>query len=269
MPHHDESFSDDGDQPQGRSGGSAVHIPTVMMSVGLSALACALVLVVGAVVLVAVGLPDRSAKADDSATVLDLSAGAGGGATPTAKAGSTRKTTSKRAAPTTSRAAAPAQGGSGSRGGSAPAPAAAGDDGGQAAPAPEQEAPAEDPGAEPAQQGTAQPSGDELDSAVHTAMDSGANRGERAATLEAGERGLGVLDAIDGVIKASGYGFTFKVLDPVRVDGDTAHATLQMSVAGNGSRNQDLTWVWVDGRWKLSNGSVCALAGLALLPCSL
>ena len=66
----------------------------------------------------------------------------------------------------------------------------------------------------------------------------------------------------------SGAGFTYRIIDPITVNGTTLNATLQMTLVGQGSKTQALSWVWTDGKWKLSNSSTCAVAGLALLPCT-
>lgn len=52
------------------------------------------------------------------------------------------------------------------------------------------------------------------------------------------------------------------------VSGTTMNAQLQMSLVGNGSRYKPMRWLWLDGKWKLSNESVCGIASYAMIPCS-
>ncbi|MCK5751911.1 MAG: hypothetical protein KAH46_04305, partial [Mycobacterium sp.] len=91
----------------------------------------------------------------------------------------------------------------------------------------------------------------------------------RADELEAGARALGPVDAVANVLRVSGAGFTYQMIAPVTVSGNSMTATLQISLVGQGSRTRALTWVWAGDKWKLSNRSTCDVAGLALIPCSL
>lgn len=70
------------------------------------------------------------------------------------------------------------------------------------------------------------------------------------------------------MLRVSGAGFTYQMIGPVRLNGTSLSATLQMSLVGNGSRYRQLTWVWSGNKWKLSDRSVCDVAAYALIPCS-
>ena len=109
----------------------------------------------------------------------------------------------------------------------------------------------------------------QLNTKIRLIMNTGASRAARADELEAGARALGPVDAVANVLRVSGAGFTYQMIAPVTVSGNSMTATLQMSLVGQGSRTRALTWVWTGDKWKLSDRSTCDVAGLALVPCSL
>ena len=92
----------------------------------------------------------------------------------------------------------------------------------------------------------------------------------RAAELEGGERALRQIDLVARAITTYGnVGLSYQMVGPVQVSGNTLTAPLQISVVGRGSQNRSMTFVWSGNKWKLSNRSVCTIAGFVLLPCSL
>ncbi|MEE3852715.1 hypothetical protein VZC37_20415 [Gordonia sp. LSe1-13] len=250
-----------GDPPSGRRG-SGINVPTVIASAGVAAVTSALFVAIGAIGLLAV---DNVRDGDTSAaqpTVVNLgSAQAGQQGIPSA---ALPPGAPGALPPTDPAAGVPAL--------PAPAeqmPAAAA----PAAPAPPQAAapPAAPEATTPAR--TAAPtalSPAQLNSKVTLIMNPQASRTARAAELEGGARALGEADAVARALASYGnIGFSYEMVGPVTTNGSTMSAPLKMTLVGQGSRTQQLTWVWTGGEWKLSNRSVCAVTALALLPCRL
>jgi hypothetical protein len=61
----------------------------------------------------------------------------------------------------------------------------------------------------------------------------------------------------------------WRIAGPVNVSGNTLTANLILSSPGFNDATMSLTWVWKDGKWKLSNTSACEVAGYAQVPCAL
>nr|WP_231895965.1 hypothetical protein [Gordonia sp. LAM0048] len=110
----------------------------------------------------------------------------------------------------------------------------------------------------------------QLNTKVRIVMNSNGSRAARAAELEGGERALRQIDLVARAITTYGnVGLSYQMVGPVQVSGNTLTAPLQISVVGRGSQNRSMTFVWSGNKWKLSNRSVCTIAGFVLLPCSL
>ena len=110
----------------------------------------------------------------------------------------------------------------------------------------------------------------QLNTKVKLVMNTRNGRAARAAELEGGERALRQLDAVAQALTQYGnVGFSYQMVGPVQVSGNTMTAPLQISVVGRGTQNRTLTWVWSGDKWKLTNKSVCFIASFVLLPCSL
>ncbi|MFE0751883.1 hypothetical protein [Gordonia sp. NPDC058843] len=249
-----------------RSGG--VSIPTVLASAGVAAIISAIVVTIGVVGIVVSERNDSATAAQP--TVVNL--GAAQTALPQQGiAGQQPAAVPGQPAP----AGAPAAG----------APAAAptenvpegagpiGAPGQGAAPAP---APAPAPGATtttPQQAVAAGPTAltpGQLNTKVRIVMNANGSRAARAAELEGGERALRQIDLVSRAITTYGnVGLSYQMVGPVQVSGTTLTAPLQISVVGRGSQNRSMTFVWSGNKWKLSNRSVCTIAGFVLLPCSL
>lgn len=239
---------------------SSVNLPTVLASAGVAAVVSAVIVTIGVVGLVISGDIDGEPSASaQTPTVVNLGA---------AQSALTQQPVAQ-AAPTSApatAAAAPAaeqvpESGGGAGAGSAPvATATTGPAPIAAQPtAPQQAATPVAPQALTAGQ---------LNTKVRILMNTGASRSVRADELQSGARGLGSVDGVANLLRVSGAGFTYRIIDPITVNGTTLNATLQMTLVGQGSKTQALSWVWTDGKWKLSNSSTCAVAGLALLPCT-
>ncbi|NDK92343.1 hypothetical protein GYA93_22685, partial [Gordonia desulfuricans] len=109
----------------------------------------------------------------------------------------------------------------------------------------------------------------QLTTKVKLIMNTGASRSARIAELQGGARALTTVDTVARLLAAyPNSGFSYQVVGPVSVSGTTMNARLQMSLVGNGSRYRDLSWVWMDGAWRLSNQSVCTIAAYASIPCA-
>ncbi|WP_168705183.1 hypothetical protein [Gordonia paraffinivorans] len=245
-----------------------ISIPTVLASAGVAAVISAIVVTIGVIGLVAL---DNDNNSSAQPTVVNL----GSAQTPQQQALAGAAAGQQPAAAPAPAAGAPAA--------AAPAPAgevvlessgaAGGAPGVAAAPAPAAPvAPAT--GATPQQQtAAAAPTAltpGQLNTKVKTIMNSRGNRAARAAELEGGERALRQLDAVSAALTQYGnVGFSYQMVGPVQVSGNTMSAPLQISVVGRGSQNRTLTWVWTGDKWKLSNKSVCLIASFVLLPCSL
>ncbi|WP_043826447.1 hypothetical protein [Rhodococcus opacus] len=89
----------------------------------------------------------------------------------------------------------------------------------------------------------------------------------KAGELEAGEAGLGMIGPVADALALAGPAYSWTVVGPVSVDGDLLTAQLKTSLVGFGDRFQPITWIWLDGNWKLTNESGCALAAMAMVPC--
>ncbi|WP_439031455.1 hypothetical protein [Gordonia terrae] len=240
-----------------RSGG--ISIPTVLASAGVAAIISAIVVTIGVVGIV-VSERDDSANAAQP-TVVNL--GSAQTALPQqAVAGQQPAPGQPAPAGAPAPAAAPA---------AENVPESGGTVGAGPAPAP---APAPAPGTTAAPQQTAAgPTAltpGQLNTKVNTIMNSRGNRAARASELEGGERALRQIDAVAAAITTYGnVGLSYQMINPVQLNGNTLTAPLQISIVGRGSQNRALTWVWTGSKWKLSNKSVCTIAGFLLLPCSL
>ncbi|MGB3885770.1 hypothetical protein [Gordonia sp. (in: high G+C Gram-positive bacteria)] len=223
--------------------GSKVNWPTVMMSAGIAAMISAIVLAIGMAGLMVSGVTTKAAVAEAPATVVNLGA--------------------QQQAP-----GAPA----------APAAAPSSD----VAPAPVAEVPADVPAPAPVPEATtaaqptvAQASGPTTPTAAQLQADldflgSGASGAQKAQRLEGGSRAVNQAQGILGLAKRfKAMGLTYRIVDPVTVNGNTASARMKLASPGYDPTYMTLKWVWQDGRWKLTNASVCDLGSYASIPCNL
>ena len=101
------------------------------------------------------------------------------------------------------------------------------------------------------------PSVAELNGIVHTLVATPASDDEKAALLEAGHAGVVVPRTVYtmGLFRApNGW---FEITGPVTVSGNRATAHLNSGSVGRPSISLDITFVYVDGRWKLASSSMC------------
>lgn len=256
----DAGRAEEGAGDRGR--GADVNWPTVLVSVGLSALACALIVLVASVVLV-VAYPDRS----DSADVATLSQGedeaAANGAQPSVvpKAGAkskSTKTSTKAAAKPTASSGGSSSGGTSSGGGAAAAAAPAEEEAPAAAPV--EEAPAAEP------QGPLQAmSASDIENLLRNGLDN-----PSPDDLEGGDAAVPTIRQVGTALRQVGNVYQWRITDPVSVDeGGVMHATIGTKLPTDGGfNNSDITFVQRDDRWVLSNKSTCWLAKRAYAQCT-
>lgn len=261
----DNADYDDADDEQQEKSSRSVAWPTVALSVGLSALASAVIIGVGAAVMIA--------NTNDPQVTLVQGDG-------TTNAGVTSKkddntTTAQRATtsakPTSTSAAGAGSSGSGSSGsepvringgGSAPI-----DD----ASAGESESEGDSDSGASARSGgadiPAQPSNSELKNQMETILAQGASDHTIAANL-ANPNGVQTIRDAGAAMRAVPI-FRYEMVDPVVIEGDQMTATIQMSMVGLGSKPPaDLYYVAKDGRWVLTDESVCLIASQARVSCT-
>lgn len=97
----------------------------------------------------------------------------------------------------------------------------------------------------------------ELNGIVHTLVATPASDVEKAALLEAGHAGVVVPRTVYtmGLFRApNGW---FEITGLVTVSGNRATAHLNSGSVGRPSISLDITFVYVDGRWKLASSSMC------------
>ncbi|WP_018180246.1 hypothetical protein [Jongsikchunia kroppenstedtii] len=242
------------EQPEPQNG-SKVSVPTILASAGVAAIISALIVTIGVVGLV---IADNNRNDNNASsqtpTVVNL-----GAAAQTAAAGAPQQAAGAPAAPqagaqpTAAGEQVPESGGGG-------APQGAGTPQAQAqAPAAQQTQQAAGPQALTAGQ---------LNTKIKLIMNTGASNAQRADELQGGARALGSINQVAEMLRVSGAGFTYQMVGPVKLNGTTLTANLQMSLVGNGSRYRQLSWIWMDNKWKLSNASVCDIAAYAMIPCT-
>ncbi|WP_297007635.1 hypothetical protein [uncultured Corynebacterium sp.] len=248
----------DNDEQQERNDRS-VRWSTVALSVGLSALASAVVIGVGAAVMFANASDHQITYVQGEGTANSS------GVTSKKDANTTTAQRSTSGAKPTSTTSA----GSGSSGEPARINGAAG-------------APIDDPSVGAGDSGNtgvaasarssnagvpAQPSNAELKNQMETILAQGASDETIAANLENPAGVQTIRDAGEAMRKI--MIFRYEMVDPVVVEGDHMTATIQMSMVGLGSKPPaDLYYVAKDGRWVLTDESVCAIASQARVACS-
>ncbi|GAB25691.1 hypothetical protein GOPIP_087_00820 [Gordonia polyisoprenivorans NBRC 16320 = JCM 10675] len=239
------------------SGGSSLNWPTVLASAGVAAVISALIVTIGVVGLLLVdnrnGLQNTAAQP----TVVNL----GGAQTAQAPAAPGAAAPSAQAPAGQVPAAAPTEAVPPAAGAVTPTAVAPAQPAAPQAGAPQATAPA---AVTPAALTPAQ-----LTTKIKLVMNTGAPRATRAAELQGGQQALTSVDAVSRLLAAyPNSGFSYQIIGPVTVSGTTMNAQLQMSLVGNGSRYKPMRWLWLDGKWKLSNESVCGIASYAMIPCS-
>lgn len=98
----------------------------------------------------------------------------------------------------------------------------------------------------------------------------GGPNSEKAKRLEGGQRAVNQAQPVVMLLQRfKPLGFSFDVVGPVTVNGNTAKATLELKSPGYQPARMPVYWVWQNGQWKLSNRSICDIGSYAQIPCSL
>lgn len=246
--YDEEQVAQPSAEPAATESGSSISWPTVMMAAGISAIVSAIVLAIGLVGILLSDVGTTSAAQEPPATVVNLGA---------QQQGQQPQAAAPTEASDTPAADTPAA--------DAPAPEA------PAADAPVAQAPvATAPGT--AAQASATPT---TPTAAQLQADldylaSGASSAQKAQRLEGGARAVNQAQGILSLAKKfKPMGLSYQIVDPVTVNGTTANARLKMTSPGYQPTYMKLTWVWKDGRWKMTNSSICELGSYAAIPCTL
>ena len=259
----DSADYDDANDEQQEKSGRSVAWPTVALSVGLSALASAVVIGVGAAVMVA----------NNNDPQVTLVQGDG-----TMNTGVTSKkddnTTVARRATTSAKPTSTSAAGAGSTG-SGDGPVRLNGGGGALIDDPSEDGGSESTGGDgggiSAQSVDAdipaQPSNAELKNQMQTILAQGASDDTIASNL-ANPNGVQTIKDAGAAMRAVPI-FRYEMVDPVAVEGDQMTATIQMSMVGLGSKPPaDLYYVAKDGKWVLTDESVCLIASQARVSCT-
>ncbi|AZG46279.1 hypothetical protein [Gordonia insulae] len=271
-PEADDAEPTRGDERATRGGGDGVNWPTVLMAGGISAIISALVVTIGVVGLLLSDIGrDNNASSNTQPTVVNL--GSAQSEVPQAGAPQAAPRATAPGAPAAA-APAPAPGGEGS---SADLPAGGASGGGLApgaAPQPAPEVPAAPQQTQPRQQAQTPtsrptPSVGQLQGDLN-ALVGGGSAAQKGQRLEGGQRAATQAQPIVLLLQRfKPLGFTYRVVGPVSVNGNTAKATLELRSPGYQPARMPVYWVWKDGQWKLSNRSICDIGAYAQIPCSL
>lgn len=252
----------------------SVRWSTVALSVGLSALASAVVIGVGATVMFA--------NAKDPQVTLVQDAGTANTSGVTSKKDA-NTTTAKKAPTTGAKPTSTAAAGSGSNGSNSTSGGPARINGGGGAPIDDPSVGGEssDGNSDSGDGGNgggisaqsldggvpAQPSNAELKTQMETILANGASDETIAANLENPAGVQSIRDA--GAAMRAMPIFRYEMVDPVVVEGNYMTATIQMSMVGLGSKPPaDLFYVAKDGKWVLTDESVCLIASQARVACT-
>ena len=92
---------------------------------------------------------------------------------------------------------------------------------------------------------------------------------EIANNLEAGYDGVPVVRQISSRLNTFSLIYKWRILDgSVYEDGTTMYAILEAELSGYGTKETDMAYYAIDGFWKMSNDSLCALAQSARAECN-
>lgn len=247
--YDDEQVAQPEAEPAAASGGSgsAVNWPTVMMAAGISAVVSAIILAIGLVGLMLSDVGPRSVAQEPPATVVNLGAQQPTQQPQAAAPSSTSDDPSETPVEDVPQPDVPDVPGNGTPNATTPV---------QGTPTAKSDSPTKP---------TAAQLQNDLDF-----LASGASNSQKAQRLEGGSRAVNQAQGILSLAKKfKPMGLKYQIVDPVTVSGKTATARLKLSSPGYQPTYMKLTWVWKDGRWKMTNSSVCALGAYANIPCNL
>lgn len=111
----------------------------------------------------------------------------------------------------------------------------------------------------------AAPSTDELTQSLELLVAPDVDAETKAAEVENGQTRLANLETMTAAL--ANYGdITFDVQEP-SVEGQTATALVAIATPRGTAAPSPNTWVLIDGRWKVSEDSACALLAMGQAPC--
>ena len=264
MSTTDEYYGAEHGAPDGEGAGQApskgrVNWPTVMMAGGISAVVSAIVLAIGLVGLLLTDVGgNNNAAAQQTPTVVNL----GAANQPLAQAPAAPAPAAEASAEDAPASEAPAD--------EAPAAQA------PAAEAPAAEAPA---GTSAPTSSSATPSAASSTPTAPTLgqfqsdlklLRSGASAKEKGKVLEGGTAAVAPINSLFRMAdQFRAAGVRYELTGPVKQNGTTATARFKLTGPGYEPAYSTMRWVWKDGRWKLTNRSVCELAAYIQAPCNL
>ncbi|MDY6811873.1 MAG: hypothetical protein SW127_23180 [Actinomycetota bacterium] len=260
-------------------GSSGVSWPTVMVAGGVAAIVSALIVTIGVVGLLLSDIGQGTSASSAQPTVVNLGSAQGQMPQQAPTAGAPASSAPPAAAPANPSIAAGPKGevlGPPGEGSSADLPTGGGASGGGLAPGtvPEAAAPqTTQPTTEQTTQATtasrATPTVGQLQNDLDVLVGGGSNA-QKAKRLEGGQRAVNQAQPVVLLLQRfKPLGFSYKVVGPVSVTGNTAKATLELKSPGYQPARMPVYWVWQDGQWKLSNRSICDIGSYAQIPCSL
>ncbi|MFC0314373.1 hypothetical protein ACFQNE_12685 [Gordonia phosphorivorans] len=226
--------------------GRGVDWPTVLAAGGVSAIVSAIVLAIGLVGLLLTDVGQRSEVAATTPTVVNLGAATAPVAAPQVAAPTVLESSTAAAPDTAAAGEGPAGAGPTASDAGTPAASAPAAAGGPTAPT---------------------LGGFQSDMAV---LGGGASTAEKAKLLEGGTAAVTpVNNQFRLAEQFRGVGVGYSLVGPVTQNANTATARFKLTAPGYAPTYSTLRWVWADGRWKLSNKSVCELAAYSQTPCNL
>lgn len=267
------------DQDGAEDRGRRIQWPTVALSVGLSTLAAAVVIGVGSAVMVA------NSDSGDPVVIQ----GAGDSTSTTAKKWPTSSASASKKPSTSAKASASAKASGGATPNAENSSGNGGHDGGAVTPVDDPSAGGGDgagaAGAAGAGNGDGgsgagvraqdagdsevppQPSAAELQNQLESILAAGAGDDQIASNLANPAGVQSIRDAGDQMRAFPIFGYS--VDEPITVDGDHMTATINMRMTGLGTKPpQDLYYEARDGKWVLTDESVCLIAQQARVTCT-
>ncbi|WP_245721628.1 hypothetical protein [Nocardia crassostreae] len=109
------------------------------------------------------------------------------------------------------------------------------------------------------------PSPEQLQSTLDRFTDPGVPTGDKTQLMVGGDQRSSNIDTMTQ--KLGGYGHIGWGVSDIRVDGETANASVAISSPHGTMPGVPMTWQYVDGEWKLSEATGCTILSLGKAPC--
>ena len=103
------------------------------------------------------------------------------------------------------------------------------------------------------------PTATQLNNSLGTVLNPRSSDAQRAAELQGGYSLAPLAKTAAGTYSYwhAKAGWSFRVTGPVRVSGNTATANLVTSLPGYPDQVHAASWIYVNGKWRISNSTVC------------